>query len=138
MDAVKKDLDAITAFIRDKKIVSLSTRQNLKVIPTPPFMRGIYSVAGFAAPPPLEPTAEAQYWVTPIDPSVPEEKAESRLREYNHWVLKWLTIHEALPGHYVQFEHANDVQPAEPPRAARALRQRRLRRRAGPSTSPRS
>jgi len=111
MDAVKKDLDAITAFIRDKKIVALSARQNLKVIPTPLFMRGIYSVAGFAAPPPLEPTAEAQYWVTPIDPSVPEEKAESRLREYNDWVLKWLTIHEALPGHYIQFEHANDVQP---------------------------
>jgi uncharacterized protein (DUF885 family) len=111
MDAVKKDLDSITAFIRDKKIVALSARQNLKVIPTPAFMRGIYSVAGFAGPPPLEPTAEAQYWVTPIDPSVPEEKAESRLREYNHWVLKWLTIHEALPGHYVQFEHANDVQP---------------------------
>ena len=111
MDAVKKDLDAITAFIREKKIVSLGARQNLKVIPTPPFMRGIYSVAGFAAPPPLEPTAEAQYWVTPIDPSVPDEKAESKLREYNDWVLKWLTIHEALPGHYVQFEHANDVQP---------------------------
>jgi len=111
MDAVKKDLGAITAFIRDKKLVSLSERQNLKVIPTPPFMRGIYSVAGFAGPPPLEPTAEAQYWVTPIDPSVPDEKAESKLREYNDWVLKWLTIHEALPGHYVQFEHANDVQP---------------------------
>ena len=111
MDAVKKDLDTITAFIRDKKIVSLSPRQNLKVIPTPPFMRGIYSVAGFAGPPPLEPTAEAQYWVTPIDPSMPEERAESKLREYNNWVLKWLSIHEALPGHYVQYEHANDVQP---------------------------
>jgi uncharacterized protein (DUF885 family) len=111
MDTVKKDLDTITAFIREKKIVSLSARQNLKVIPTPPFMRGIYSVAGFAGPPPLEPTAEAQYWVTPIDPSVPEERAESKLREYNNWVLKWLTIHEALPGHYVQYEHANDVQP---------------------------
>ena len=111
MDAVKKDLDSITAFIRDKKIVSLSERQNLKVIPTPPFMRGIYSVAGFAGPPPLEPTAEAQYWVTPIDASMPDEKAESKLREYNDWVLKWLSIHEALPGHYVQYEHANDVQP---------------------------
>jgi len=111
LEAVKKDLATITAFIREKKIVTLSPRQNLKVIPTPPFMRGIYSVAGFAGPPPLEPTAEAQYWVTPIDPSVPEEKAESKLREYNNWVLKWLTIHEALPGHYVQFEHANDVQP---------------------------
>jgi uncharacterized protein (DUF885 family) len=49
--------------------------------------------------------------VTPIDPKTPAAKAESKLREYNNYTLKWLTIHEALPGHYVQFEHADDVQP---------------------------
>jgi uncharacterized protein (DUF885 family) len=111
IDAVRADLDGIKQFIRDKKIVTLSSRDNLKVIPTPEFMRGIYSVAGFHGPPPLEPTAEAQYWVTPIDPKMAETKAESKLREYNNYTLKWLTIHEALPGHYIQFEHANDVQP---------------------------
>jgi len=109
--AVEKDLASITDFIREKRIVSLSPRNNLKVIPTPPFMRGVYSVAGFHPAPPLEPGAEAQYWVTPIDPALPAEMAESKLREYNDQVLKWLTIHEALPGHYVQAEHANDVQP---------------------------
>ena len=111
MQTVKDDLDGIRQFIVDKKIVSLKSRDNLKVIPTPPFMRGIYSVAGFHPAPPLDPNAEAQYWVTPIDPKTPEDKAESKLREYNNWVLKWLTIHEALPGHYVQAEHANDLQP---------------------------
>jgi len=108
---IEGDLAGIISFIREKKIVDLGPRNNLKVMPTPPFMRGIYSVAGFNAPPPLEPTAEAQYWVTPIDASTPPEKAESKLREYNNYTLQWLTIHEALPGHYVQFEHANDVQP---------------------------
>lgn len=111
MQVIKADLAGIRQFIIEKKIVTLSARDNLKVIPTPPFLRGIYSVAGFHAAPPLEPQAEAQYWVTPIDPKTPDDKAESKLREYNNWVLKWLTIHEALPGHYVQFEHANDVQP---------------------------
>ena len=111
IQAVEADLAGITQFIREKKIVSLSSRDNLKVIPTPEFERGIYSVAGFHGPPPLEPTAEAQYWVTPIDPKMPEAKAESKLREYNNYALKWLTIHEALPGHYVQGEHADDVQP---------------------------
>jgi uncharacterized protein (DUF885 family) len=111
IEAVKADLDAIKQFIRDKKIVALSSRENLKVIPTPEFMRGIYSVAGFHNPPPLEPTAEAQYWVTPIDPKLPDAKAESKLREYNNYTLKWLTMHEALPGHYIQFEHADDVEP---------------------------
>ena len=111
LEEVKADLEGIKQFIREKKIVALSSRDNLKVIPTPEFMRGIYSVAGFHNAPPLEPNAEAQYWVTPIDPKAPAPKAESKLREYNNYTLKWLTIHEALPGHYIQFEHANDVQP---------------------------
>ncbi len=111
IEAVKADVDGIKQFIIEKKIVTLGPRDNLKVIPTPEFERGIYSVAGFHGAPPLEPTAEAQYWVTPIDPKMPEAKAESKLREYNNYTLKWLTIHEALPGHYVQAEHADDVQP---------------------------
>jgi len=108
---IETDLVGIKQFIRDKKIVSLPSRDNLKVIPTPPFMRGIYSVAGFHSAPPLEPQAEAEYWVTPIDPKMPEAQAESKLREYNNYTLQWLSLHEALPGHYVQFEHLNDIQP---------------------------
>jgi uncharacterized protein (DUF885 family) len=108
---IEADLAGIIQFIREKKIVSLSSRDNLKVIPTPPFERGSFSVAGFHSAPPLEPQAEAQYWVTPIDPQMPEAKAESKLREYNDFTLQWLSIHEALPGHYVQAEHANNIQP---------------------------
>ena len=111
LQTAKDDLVGIRQFILDKKIVSLKSRDNLKVIPTPPYMRGVFSVGGFHGAPPLDPNAEAEYWVTPIDPKTPEEKADSRLREYNNWVLKWLCIHEALPGHYVQAEHANDIQP---------------------------
>ncbi|HEX8892407.1 MAG TPA: DUF885 domain-containing protein [Terriglobales bacterium] len=111
IDTVKADLAGIIAFIREKQIVALSSRDNLKVIPTPEFERASYSVGGFHPAPPLEPNAEAQYWVTPIDPKMSEAKAESKLREYNNYTLKWLTIHEALPGHYVQGEHADDLQP---------------------------
>ena len=111
LSTIEADLEGIKQFIRDKKIVSLSSRENLKVIPTPPFMRGIYSVAGFHSAPPLEPGAEAEYWVTPIDSKLPDDKAESKLREYNNYTLRWLTIHEALPGHYIQFEHLNNIQP---------------------------
>ena len=109
--AIEADLESIKQFIREKKIVSMGTRDNLKVIPTPLFERGIYSVAGFHSAPPLEPQAEAEYWVTPIDPKMPADKVESKLREYNNYALEWLSIHEALPGHYVQFEHLNNIQP---------------------------
>lgn len=120
IETAREDLVGIRQFIIDKKIVTLKSRDNLKVIPTPEFERGIYSVGGFHSAPPLDPNAEAQFWVTPISASTPEASAESRLREYNNWVLKWLCIHEALPGHYVQAEHANDVQPVSR-RLVRAL-----------------
>jgi uncharacterized protein (DUF885 family) len=108
---IESQLAGITQFIRDKKIVTLSSRDNLKVIATPPFLRGIYSVAGFHSAPPLEPQAEAEYWVTPIDAQMPPDRVESKLREYNNFTLQWLSIHEALPGHYIQFEHLNNIQP---------------------------
>lgn len=112
MADARKDLEEARAFVAQKRILTLPPRSNLQVIPTPEFMRGIYSVGGFNSAPALEPQLGAFYWITPIPPDWPKERIESKLREYNFYKLKLLTIHEAMPGHYVQMEYANDVQPA--------------------------
>ncbi len=109
--SAQRDLDETTAFVQAKVIVPLLSNENLKVIPTPAFFRGSYPVGGFNPAPPLEPNLEAQYWLTPIPPDWPAARVESKLREYNTFGLKLLTIHEAMPGHYVQFEYANAIQP---------------------------
>jgi uncharacterized protein (DUF885 family) len=111
MQQAKKDLAEATAFVRQKDLLTLPPRSNLEVIPTPEFMRGIYAVGGFNPAPPLEPELGAFYWITPIPKSWPKDRIESKLREYNDFALQHLTIHEAMPGHYVQLEYANDVQP---------------------------
>src|SRR5579863_6946441 len=111
LDAARKTLEQATAFVREKGLVTLSARSNLQVIETPEFMRGIYGVGGFDPAPALEPELGAFYWITPIPKDWPKERVESKLREYNNYGLQELTIHEAMPGHYVQFEYANDVQP---------------------------
>jgi uncharacterized protein (DUF885 family) len=111
LDAARKTLEQATAFVREKGLVTLSARSNLQVIETPEFMRGIYGVGGFNPAPALEPQLGAFYWITPIPKDWPKERVESKLREYNNYGLQELTIHEAMPGHYVQFEYANDVQP---------------------------
>jgi uncharacterized protein (DUF885 family) len=111
MEDARKDLEEARAFVQQKHLLTLPPRSNLQVIPTPAFMRGIYAVGGFNAAPALEPQLGAFYWVTPIPESWPRERVESKLREYNFYKLKLLTIHEAMPGHYVQMEIANDVQP---------------------------
>jgi len=111
MDQARKDLEEATKFVREKHLVTLPARGNLQVIPTPEFMRGIYSVAGFNQAPALEPQLGAFYWVTPIPTTWPKERIESKLREYNLHGLMEITIHEAMPGHYVQLEIANNVEP---------------------------
>ena len=111
MDDARQDLAEARAFVEQKRLLTLPTRGNLQVIPTPEFMRGVYSVGGFSAAPALEPQLGAFYWVTPIPADWPKERVESKLREYNYYKLKLLTIHEAMPGHYVQMEIANNVQP---------------------------
>ncbi|MEX2263577.1 MAG: DUF885 domain-containing protein [Bryobacteraceae bacterium] len=108
----RRDLEEARQFVKEKNLLKLPPRDNLQVIPTPGFMRGIYAVGGFASAPALQPELGAFYWITPIPQAWPRERMESKLREYNFYKLKLLTIHEAMPGHYVQLEYANDVQPA--------------------------
>ncbi|MEO8370512.1 MAG: DUF885 domain-containing protein [Candidatus Solibacter sp.] len=111
LDDARKALDEARAFIQEKNLLTLPTRANLQVIPTPEFMRGSYPVGGFNPAPALQPELGAFYWVTPLPGTWPKERVDSKLREYNFYKLKLLTIHEAMPGHYVQFEIANQVQP---------------------------
>jgi uncharacterized protein (DUF885 family) len=111
MDEARKSLAQATAFVKEKGLVTLPTRANLQVTETPEFIRGIYAVGGFNPAPALEPQLGAFYWVTPIPKTWTKDRVESKLREYNRFGLQQLTIHEAMPGHYVQFEYADDVQP---------------------------
>jgi uncharacterized protein (DUF885 family) len=112
VDDARRDLDEARDFVARKGLLTLPPRANLQVIPTPEFMRGIYAVGGFNPAPPLEPQLGAFYWITPIPAEWDQSRIDSKLREYNFYKLKLLTLHEAIPGHYVQFEYANAIQPA--------------------------
>lgn len=111
MTDARRDLFEIEQFVRKTGLVPLVGRENLQIIDTPEFMRGIYAVGGFNPAPPLEPGLGAFYWLTPIPSDWPEERVQSKLKEYNAFSLKLLTIHEAMPGHYLQFEYADNVEP---------------------------
>ena len=112
MDSAKRALASATAFVREKDLITLPPNDNLQVIETPVFMRGVYGVGGFNPAPPLEPKLGAFYWVTPIPSSWPQPRIDSKLREYNNSGIQHLTVHEAMPGHYVQAEYANELRPS--------------------------
>lgn len=108
----KRDLAETTQFVRDHHLLAIPAANKLEVIPTPQFMRGIYAVGGFSPAPALEPRLGSYFWITPFTSDMTPARIESKLREYNFYGLKILTVHEAMPGHYVQFEYADEVEPA--------------------------
>jgi uncharacterized protein (DUF885 family) len=116
--SAKQALAQATAFVKEKNLLTVPPNGNLEVIETPAFMRGVYGVGGFNSAPALEPKLGAFFWVTPIPGTWPQERIDSKLREYNESGMQHLTVHEAMPGHYVQAEYANQVQP----RSRRLLR----------------
>ena len=110
-DSAKRDLQETTQFVRDHHLLALPSGIQLTVIPTPEFMRGVYGVGGFSNAPALDPKLGSFYWITPFTPDMTPNRIESKLREYNFYGLKILTIHEAMPGHYVQFAYADEIEP---------------------------
>jgi hypothetical protein len=102
---VEQLIPQLSEWVTDHGLLGLDASSPLQVRETPPYKRGI-ARASIDAPGPYDPAAPTWFNVTPLDDLTPE-RAESFLREYNHWMLPILVIHEAIPGHYVQLVYAN-------------------------------
>lgn len=102
---MKQQISQLETFIIEKDLIDVDQSKPLIVRATPQYQRGV-SVASINAPGPYDANATTYYNVMPME-NLDEAKAESYLREYNHWIMQVLNIHEALPGHYTQLIHAN-------------------------------
>ncbi|MCG9696722.1 DUF885 domain-containing protein [Shewanella sp. Isolate11] len=106
VDEVRAQIPQLIKFVNDKQLVTLDPEKPLVVRETPEYMRG-FAGASISAPGPYEKSGNTYYNVTPLD-GMSDESAESYLREYNHWILQVLNIHEAIPGHYTQLVYSNE------------------------------
>jgi len=106
VDEIRRQIPKLEAFVDEHELVDQDPSRPLVVRETPEYMRGTGARASINAPGPFNPEAETYYNVTPLD-DLDDDQVESFLREYNHWVLQVLNIHEAIPGHYTQLLHAN-------------------------------
>jgi uncharacterized protein (DUF885 family) len=102
---VRKQIPELIKFVNDKQLVTLDPKKPLIVRETPEYMRG-FAGASISAPGPYDKGGNTYYNVSPLD-DMSDESAESYLREYNHWILQVLNIHEAIPGHYTQLVFSN-------------------------------
>ncbi len=108
VDQARRDLEETTNFVRDNQLVSLPD-EPVEIIVMPEFQRGV-AVAYCDSPGPLETNGETFYAISPTPEDWTPERTESFYREYNTYMLKDLTIHEAMPGHYLQLAHSNAFQ----------------------------
>lgn len=98
-----KDLEMIRQFVIDHKIITIPSPVRAKVMETPQFMRAT-SFASMDTPGPFEKKAtEAFYYVTPTEPDWSPQQKEEWLTAFNYYTTDIVSIHEAYPGHYVQF-----------------------------------
>jgi uncharacterized protein (DUF885 family) len=104
---VAKDLDKIRKYVLAHHLVSIPSDIRAKVKETPQYLRAT-SFASMDTPGPFEKRAtEAYYYVTPTENNWPEKQKEEWLTAFNYYTSDITSIHEAYPGHYVQFLHLN-------------------------------
>jgi uncharacterized protein (DUF885 family) len=105
VDTAKQRLAQATDFVRAHDLITLPDAP-VQVILMPEFQRGV-TVAYCDSPGPLDSKLETFYAVSPIPDGWTAEQTTSFLREYNTRSIAELSVHEAMPGHYVQIWHSN-------------------------------
>jgi uncharacterized protein (DUF885 family) len=103
--AIEHHLPELVKFINNKQLLYLDPSKPLVVRKEPGYMAGVAG-ASISSPGPYDKNGNTYYNVGSLAGWAPE-KAESYLREYNHYILQILDIHEAIPGHYTQLVYAN-------------------------------
>ena len=105
LDFCREENARIEAFCRERDVVGLAD-EPLVIRWTPIFLRS-FGGAMLSSPGPLDKGQKAFFAITPMPDDWSDEQRESNLREDNDRMLRVLTIHEAVPGHYLQGVYAN-------------------------------
>ena len=105
VDIAKQYLQQATDFVIEKNLVTMP-EDPVEIIIMPEFQRGV-TVAYLDPPGPLDEGQSAFYAVAPLPEDWTDEQVESFLREYNLYSMQDLTIHEGVPGHYLQIALSN-------------------------------
>lgn len=105
--AIEKQLPVLIDFIKKKDLITIDPSKPLVVRREPDYMAGVAG-ASISAPGPYDKNGNTYYNVGSLS-GWDKEQAESYLREYNHYILQILNIHEAIPGHYTQLVYSNQA-----------------------------
>ena len=102
---IEHQIPRLVQFIKDKNLIYIDPSKPLVVRKEPAYMAGVAG-ASISSPGPYDKNANTYYNVGSFS-GWEKDRIESYLREYNHYILQILNIHEAIPGHYTQLVYSN-------------------------------
>lgn len=102
---IEHQIPMLVNFIKEKDLIYLDPSKPLVVRKEPAYMAGVAG-ASISSPGPYDKNGNTYYNVGSFN-GWSKEQTESYLREYNHYILQILNIHEAIPGHYTQLIYSN-------------------------------
>lgn len=103
LDAFRDTFQHLTAFIRQKHIITIPSDVPPILEETPPFMRAI-TFASMDTPGPYEKVAKEAYFnVTLPEPGWSKQRTDEFMAQFSYPVISAVATHEAYPGHYIQF-----------------------------------
>ena len=106
---IVKDAEATltlaTEFVKKHDLVRVPT-EPCSIVEMPEYRRGV-AIAYCDSSGPLEEKPQTFYAISPTPKDWPKKRVDSFYREYNRSMLHDLTVHEAMPGHFLQVMHQN-------------------------------
>lgn len=104
--AYREAIESARAFVIENGLIDIPCEEHIEVSETPPFERFTLPFAGYFPSAPFEPGYSAHFWVTPIDMSAPRWVWQLQLQDHSVHAIPIMAVHEAYPGHHVQFTRA--------------------------------
>jgi uncharacterized protein (DUF885 family) len=103
LQSFRDAFDGLIAFIHEKHIITIPSDVRPIVEETPPFARAL-TFASMDTPGPFEKVAKEAYFnVTLPDPHDTPQEVAGFMAEFNRGTIISTAVHEAYPGHYIQF-----------------------------------
>lgn len=100
LESYRHKMKTAYEWLQQADIVTLPARQSLKVQATPDFLRSVIPFAAYQPPSPQDREQQGLYYVTTV-------ADEALLAEHNDYSIDLTSVHEAFPGHHLQFVTAN-------------------------------
>ncbi|MCK4858113.1 MAG: DUF885 domain-containing protein [candidate division Zixibacteria bacterium] len=110
LEAYRREVAKLRRFVIERDLVTIPPDDDLPVMETPEFSQYTLPFAAYVPPAPFDRRQQALFWVTPVDQDAPPEIQQQQRQGHNKCTMRVIALHEAYPGHHLQFLHAGRIE----------------------------